>query len=97
VNDLLAALVLEGDEGTDSRLLNPKAVARGAEPCRRCGSDTLIADDRDDVGVSGVVDDDCCVVGTAGAADNLLENSPLPDDMATRPKSSSIDWQVSGC
>ena len=68
--------------GTDSRLINPKAVASGADPWRRRGSEESSVVGV--VGTAGVaVDDEDGDAGIMGVADDLLEKSPFPDDIPT--------------
>ena len=69
MNDVLEDVRFEVATGVDPRLEKPKAVANGAEPCLRRGSE---------VSSEGAAEVDCCWDGKAGMADGLL-NSPPPD------------------
>lgn len=57
--------------GTDSRLINPKALASGADPRRRRGSDESSLTDVVGTAIVAVGDEDE-FVGAMGVADDLL-------------------------
>lgn len=87
MNDLREAVALEVVAGTDSRLINPKTVVRGADPWHRRGSEvSSFAAVEAVVAGAAVADDDeaSCAVGTTRLADDLLEKSPPPDDISAQ-------------